>query len=136
MKQQQLTLRIDWGDLDLLGHVNNLAIVGYFQSARVEFASAVGMPVYPGMKFGPIEAATEIQFLKQLHYPGTITVHTVLSAIKNTSVIMEHRIIDDAGNVAAIGKEVIVYFDFVNQCKCPLPESIRKKLSEYLSAGS
>ena len=29
-----LTLRIDWSELDLLGHVNNVAISRYFQAGR------------------------------------------------------------------------------------------------------
>ena len=132
MLEKTLELRIDWGDMDLLGHVNNLAIVGYLQSARVEFSDAVGLRVYPGMEFGPIEAATEVRFLKQLRYPGRVTVHTFVAEIKHTSFILDHRIIDAAGEVAVHGREVIVCFDFVRQEKTPIPEAIRAELRRYL----
>ena len=58
MKAQLLELRIDWSELDLLGHVNNVSIVKYCQAARIIFVTAVGLPLSPGMEFGPIEAAT------------------------------------------------------------------------------
>lgn len=132
MKEQLLTLRIDWRDMDLLGHVNNLAIVSYFQSARVLFSESIGLAAYPGMELGPIEAATQVQFTKQLRYPGQVTVHTTLIEIKNTSFIIEHRIVDDAGDVAAVGREVIVCFDFVKQVKTPIPEAVRAKLEARL----
>ena len=132
MLEKKLTLRIDWRDMDMLGHVNNLAIVSYFQSARVEFSEAVGLRVHPGMTFGPIEAATEVRFLKQLRYPGQVTVCTSVAEIRNTSFVLDHRIIDDAGDLAARGKEVIVCFDFVKQVKTPIPEAIRAELEAYL----
>lgn len=132
MEEQELELRIDWSHLDLLGHVNNLAIVEYFQAARVMLSEKVGLPVFPGMRVGPIEAATEIQFTKQLHYPGKVRVRTSVAEIKNTSFILSHRIYDDVGDVAARGREVIVCFDFGRQVKMPLPEPVRAALSGYL----
>ena len=136
MKEQSLTLRIDWRDMDMLGHVNNLAIVSYFQSARVLFSESVGLAARPGMETGPIEAATQVQFTKQLRYPGQVTVHTKLVEIKNTSFIIEHRITDEAGDVAAVGREVIVCYDFVRQTKMPIPAAVRAKLEAYLPEKS
>jgi acyl-CoA thioester hydrolase len=30
-------IRIDWSEIDLFGHINNLAIMKYVQTARVRF---------------------------------------------------------------------------------------------------
>ncbi|MBR2345348.1 MAG: acyl-CoA thioesterase [Lentisphaeria bacterium] len=132
MNIQKLELRIDWKDQDLLGHVNNLAVIGYFQSARIAICESIGFAPVVGMHYGPIEAATEVQFRKQLHYPGNITVLTGVEKIGNTSFILNHRIVDSSGEVAAYGKEVIVCFDFHKQCKIPVPESVRQQLYKYL----
>ena len=67
---QIFPIRIDWGDLDLLGHVNNIAISRYFQAARVEYCAHIGMKVFPGMPTGPILAASRIQFTAQLFFPA------------------------------------------------------------------
>ena len=136
MKEQTLTLRIDWSDLDLLGHVNNVAIIRYFQSARVVFSEAAGLTVFPGMETGPIEAATEVRFLKQLRFPGTIVVHTSVAEIGTTSFVLDHRIVDEAGDLAAHGREVIVCFDFVRQVKMPIPPRIREKLLPFLPSDA
>ena len=133
MKEQTLTLRIDWSDLDLLGHVNNVAIIRYFQSARVVFSEAAGLKVFPGMETGPIEAATEVRFLKQLRYPGTVTIRTSVAEIGTTSFVLSHRITDEAGDVAVRGREVIVCFDFVRQVKMAIPPGIREKLLPFLA---
>ncbi|MBE6356264.1 MAG: acyl-CoA thioesterase [Lentisphaerae bacterium] len=128
---QKLKLRIDWSDLDLLGHVNNVAIVRYLQAGRVHFMEKIGLPVFPGMKTGPIEAATEIQFRKQLHFPGDIEVQTSVREVKNTSIILNHQICDKDGDVAVSATEVIVHFDFIGQCKIPLTDKIRTQIMEY-----
>ena len=129
---QSFDMDIRWGDLDLLGHVNNLAIVGYFQEARVRFAAMLGIPPHPGMHYGPIEAATAIQFSRQLHYPGRITVKTCVEKIGNTSFTLHHTIFTEDGTVAVSGTEVIVYFDFISQLKTPLSENLRAGLQKYL----
>ena len=136
MNFQKLKLRIDWGDLDLLGHVNNVSIVRYLQAGRVMFMEKIGLPAYAGMKTGPIEAATEIQFRKQLHYPGNVEVRTGVREVKNTSIILEHKVYDDAGDLAVSGMEVIVHFDFVDQCKIPLTDELRENITRYCDSLS
>ena len=125
---QVLKLRIDWGDQDLLGHVNNVSIIRYLQAGRVNFMERIGLPAFLGMKTGPIEAATEIQFRKQLHFPGNVEVHTKVREVKNTSIILDHLIFDDSGELAVSAMEVIVHFDFVRQCKIPLTDDIRDNI--------
>ena len=134
MKRQILKLRIDWGDMDLLGHVNNVAIVRYLQAGRVMFMENIGLPAFVGMKTGPIEAATEIQFRKQLHFPGDVEVRTGVREVKNTSIILDHQIFDASGELAVSAMEVIVHFDFVNQTKIPLTGELRKNIAAYLDS--
>ena len=131
MKAQKLELRIDWGDLDLLGHVNNVSIVRYCQAARLHFITAIDLTPTPGMSFGPIEAAASLQFQHQLHFPGNITIYTTIQEIKHTSFILEHRIFDDQGVQAVYCTEVVVCFDFVNQVKVPIPDRIRANIAAY-----
>jgi acyl-CoA thioesterase FadM len=39
----KLELRIDWSDIDLFGHINNLAILRYVQAARVNYLEIIGL---------------------------------------------------------------------------------------------
>jgi hypothetical protein len=39
----KLELRIDWSEIDLFGHVNNLAILKYIQAARVNYLEKIGL---------------------------------------------------------------------------------------------
>jgi acyl-CoA thioester hydrolase len=39
----KLELRIDWSEIDLFGHVNNLAILKFTQAARVNYLERIGL---------------------------------------------------------------------------------------------
>ena len=38
-----LTLRVDWSEMDLFGHINNVMYAKYIQSARVNFVEKIGI---------------------------------------------------------------------------------------------
>ena len=126
--------RIDWSDLDLLGHVNNLAFSRFFQAARVEYCGHIGLNVYQGMATGPILAATRVQFTAQLFFPGSVRVLTRIGKTGGTSIVMEHALYDDAGTLCAFAEDVVVRYDFKAGTKIPLGEEILGKIADYESA--
>jgi acyl-CoA thioester hydrolase len=112
-------LRIDWSELDVFGHVNNVAFAKYMQAARVNLMDDIGiMKSYHEEKIGFMVAASSIVYLKPLFYPGEIEIETKVKEVKNTSFIIQHWIYDSDNVISAKGEDVIVYFDFnLNQKK-------------------
>ena len=130
-RAQIFQTRIDWSDLDLLGHVNNIAFSRFFQAARVEYCGCVGLNVYQGMTTGPILAASRVQFTAQLFFPGNVRVLTRCRKAGGTSIVLEHALFDDAGTLCAFAEDVVVRFDFVAKTKIPLGDAIREKIASY-----
>lgn len=125
----ELKLRIDWSELDLFEHVNNVMYAKYMQAARVNFMEKVGiMKTYKEQKIGFMVAATSILFYKPLFYPGDISIKTKVKETKNTSFILEHYIYNDDNDLCAKGEDVIVYFDFSKQEKLLLNPGLLKLL--------
>ena len=123
--------RIDWSDLDLLGHVNNIAFSRFFQAARVEYCGHIGLNVYQGMATGPILAASRVQFTAQLFFPGNVRVFTRIKKTGGTSIVLEHALYDDAGTLCAFAEDVVVRFDFKAKKKIPLGDAILGKIAAY-----
>ena len=71
---------IRFGDLDVQGHVNNAVFATYFESGRVTLFRD------PDLGIG-VENATyvlvrqEIDFLRELHWPGDVVVGTALAEV-------------------------------------------------------
>ena len=122
-------LRIDWSDLDALGHVNHLAIMRYIQTARVLYFELLGMSSrVKGLHVGPIMASVGAQFKKQILYPGNVRVLSTIHELKTTSLHMKHYVIDDEDEIAAEGHDVIVMFDFKSNCKHGITDDLRGKI--------
>ena len=125
----KLTLRIDWSEMDLLGHVNNLAILKYAQAARVNYLEGMGlMHSQAAIKIGPILAWTSCQFRKPLFYPGQVTVHSRVDYIKDTSLKMLHEIYNEQGEIAAEIEDIIVLYDFSENTKITIPDEFRERI--------
>ncbi len=127
----KLNLRIDWSDMDLFGHVNNVAYFRYVQASRVNYWELTGVAAsFNETKVGPILLSTSCKFIKPLHYPGNIKVEARIEFLKNTSFGIHHRILNEAGEVVAEAHDVIVNYDFNKNEKTPIQEAFRNAVSE------
>jgi len=127
----KLELRIDWSEIDLFGHVNNLSILQYIQSARVNYLEAIGlMPLNSEIKTGPILASTTCQFRKILFYPGNVTVYSKVDLIKNTSFRIIHEIRNDQNEISAEAHDIIVLYNFEKNSKIIISDEMKKKIAD------
>jgi acyl-CoA thioester hydrolase len=132
----QLELRIDWSELDLFGHVNNVSIMKYFQAARVLYLEKIGlMQSQAETKIGPILASATCQFRKPLHYPGRVVVHCRVDLVKSSSFRIAHRLVDDSGDLAAEAQDIIVLYDFNQGTKTAITGSLRETITRLESTG-
>lgn len=122
----KLSLRIDWSELDIFGHVNNVSYFKYLQAARLNYWEKIGLwQHYEATKLGPMLASATCDFQRPLFYPGSIVIHSAVAFIKNTSFGMTHHILNDKGELAAAGADVMVMYDFNRNEKMPLPSRFR-----------
>lgn len=124
-----LNLRIDWSEMDMYGHVNNVSYFKYVQAARVNYWEQVGITDYhSSTNIGPMLAESKCTFKRPLFYPGTVRIESRVRFIKNTSFGIEHRLFDGEGNIAAEAEDVIVMFDFSKHEKSPFPQDIKQRI--------
>jgi acyl-CoA thioester hydrolase len=125
----ELTLRLDWSELDLFGHINNVSYFKYLQASRLNYWEKLGLTNwFKDHGIGPILASTRCEFRKPLNYPGNITIRVSVAEMRNTSFSLYHQIIDESGDLAAEGFDVVVLFDYRRNEKFPLPEDLRKQV--------
>ncbi|HKL36297.1 MAG TPA: thioesterase family protein [Salegentibacter sp.] len=128
----EIQLRIDWSDLDMYKHVNNISFMRYMQSGRVNFWEASGIyKMYENSNMGTMLVSTHCDFKNSLYYPGKAIVKTKLDFIKNSSFGLKHLILDEANEICAEGKDVVVCYDFDKDKPFRIPQDLREKLSEF-----
>ncbi|MBC8047801.1 MAG: acyl-CoA thioesterase [Fimbriimonadaceae bacterium] len=125
-----LKLRIDWSEMDLFGHINNVMYAKYIQASRVRYVEEIGiMKMLHEDKIGFMLASSSLQYKKPLHYPGEIIVQTRCEFVKNTSFGIHHQILNATNEIAAEAHDVLVMFDFNHNEKITIPDSVKKTIS-------
>ncbi len=128
-KTTDLKIKLDWSEMDLFGHINNVAYFKYVQAARVNYLELAGINTAdPENKLSFAVAASSCQFKKPLFFPGNIVVKTKTDWIKNTSLQLSHTILNNAGEISAEATDVIVLFDYATQTKVNVPKNVRENL--------
>jgi acyl-CoA thioester hydrolase len=127
-----MRMPIRWGDMDMMGHVNNTVYFRYIESARIAWLEEVGgVPDPAGI--GPVIVNAHCSFLKQLKYPGDIEVSTYVGPPGRSSFEVSHEIRlvgpdGQAGAIHAEGGAKVVWVDIAAEKSVPLPDRVRELL--------
>lgn len=124
----RLPIRIDWSEMDLFGHVNNVSYFKYIQAARVNYWETVGISSLKEGGKGPMLLSTSCRFKQPLYYPGNIIIVSSVTFIKNTSFGISHLILNENDEIAAEAEDVIVMYDFNVNEKIQVPADLRSKI--------
>lgn len=127
----ELKLRIDWSEMDLYGHVNNVSFFKYIQAARVNYWEKIGLNHLHNLQnLGPILASTGCQFKKPLFFPGNITIKSKVGFVKTTSFSIQHIILNEQNEIAAEAEDIIVVYDFNKNEKAGIPGFLKESIEK------
>lgn len=124
-----LSIPVAWGEMDALGHVNNVAYFRYLESSRVEYLRRLGFGRLPGGAtpgIGFILQAAQCRFRRSVVYPDTLRVTARCTNIGTDRFTLAHEIISTSLNeTAAVGEGTIVCYDYAKASKVPVPPELR-----------
>lgn len=110
-----------WGDIDGLGHVNNIRYYDYSQEARIWHINAI----LPDTLYTVI-VATSCQYLSEVFYPDTVQVGVRVKKIGKTSITHEFVYHSNTQNkTVATAESVIVLMDKATKQKTPISDELR-----------
>jgi acyl-CoA thioester hydrolase len=126
----EMLIPIRWGDMDVMGHVNNCSYFRYLEAIRVDWTRSIGaMPDPKGD--GTVIVNAFCNFYKQLEYPGDLLVKMYVSDAARTTfetwATMER--LDQPGVIHAAGGATVIWVDSPAQKAKSLPDYIRNIVS-------
>lgn len=134
----QTTLRVPFGDIDWLGHVNNARYLTYFETARAELLYEM-FGEAGGKWLNLIIARAEIDFMSPARWNENLQVKIRPISIGRTSWVYEYEI--EAENfgkekgtkrVIAKGKTIQVSYDYERRQPAPISKDLREILSKQI----
>lgn len=125
--------QLRWGDMDLLGHVNNVVYANYLQEARIDMLFVHPPKEGAGeLAEGVVVARQEIDYLKPLVFrPEPVRVESWVSRVGTSSYTLGAEIRDDDA-VYVRASTVLVAVDFQTGASRPIREDERLVLETFL----
>ena len=118
---------IRWGDMDAMGHVNNIVYFRYMEQARIEWVEGLMAARATEGTVPIVIVNASCTFLLPLVYPGEVEVRMLLGDAGRTSVGSYYEIRMNDRKYAE-GAAKIVWLDPVTGRPAPLPEVIAAPL--------
>lgn len=131
-----IEIPIAWGEMDALGHVNNVVYFRYLESARVAYLRRLGwLDREPSTRSGFILQSVQARFRRPLAYPDVVRVTSRLASIESDRFTLEHEVISrDLADVAAIGKGTVVAYNYAIGSKIPIERELRSAIERLESS--
>jgi acyl-CoA thioester hydrolase len=131
-----LTIPVAWGEMDAMGHVNNIVYLRWFESARIAYFERLGWLEGGRVRgLGPILHSTQARFRAPVAWPDTVRAGARVSEVGEDRFTMLYEVRSEKlDRVAAEGSGIVVCYDYARGVKTALPDDLKRRISE-LEAG-
>ncbi len=131
MSSYELKFRVPFGDVDMMGHVNNARYLTYFETARTGLLLQ-SFGNFPRGRLGVIIAHAEIDYQTPAKWNDELTVKVKPTSLGNKSFVYEYEILNQENKLVATGKTVQVTYDYDKGESIPVPELARTILQKQI----
>lgn len=127
----QVQQNTEFGDMDALGHVNNLAVARFYESTRARWQLDIfGQDLYKKNNKSTIVLVEVLtRYIDEIHYPETLSLSTGIKHIGNSSYICSQAIFR-GDHCVGYCEATLVHI--INSKPATLTDAVRAGLSRYL----
>ena len=125
--------RLRFNDTDRLGHVNNAVFAVMLEQGRSELVLEAGLPI-ESEEAALVIVRLELEFLREMAWPGTVTIETEVARLGNRSFTLRQRLASDS-ELCARAVTVLVVMDRAARRALPLDGEWRDSLTRWLAGA-
>lgn len=115
--------KLRFADTDKQGHINNAVYSTFYETGRSEtFEQARKGGDTTGCEF--VIAQVTIQYLEEMHWPGTVEVGSRIKRIGNSSLVLEQAVFQN-GKLCSKGESVCVQINTASRKSQPFDDTTR-----------
>jgi acyl-CoA thioester hydrolase len=119
---------IRWGDMDAMGHVNNVTYFRFMEQARISWFDRLVPERKAWKSNGIVIVNASCNFRRAMTYPGTVEVKLYNARPGGSSVATYYELSIES-EIYADGAAVVVFIDMKSQKPIRIPEEVRALLS-------
>ena len=125
--------RVRFGDLDAMGHLNNVEFLRFFETARIDFLGTLAPEHSPTSRaeFGWIFAECHITYRAPAVFDDRVRVFVEPGDLRRSSLRLDFQMVAERdGRLVAEGYGVLVGYDYATGLAQPVPEALRARLEQ------
>jgi acyl-CoA thioester hydrolase len=133
----KLTIEVPYGDIDAMGHLNNVAYLKYLETARQKYwMSMLGSTDFWDVDF--VVAHSEIDYRSSVSMGEVLEIEIHVSRMGASSFDFAYvvRRANGSGDLVAEAKTTQVAFDWKSRAKKPLSEERRRQIEAFERQGA
>jgi acyl-CoA thioester hydrolase len=130
----QLPMELRFADLDPLRHLNNVAVAGLYEEARVRFLDGSGVRDQLEPKHWFVIAELTVQYLAEGFYPDPVVLGTGVLRVGASSFTLAHALFQK-GRCIGTSDGVLVHVNRLEGAARKLPDAARALLLEHSLLG-
>jgi acyl-CoA thioester hydrolase len=126
-------IKVAWGDMDALGHVNNVSYFRYFETARIDFLAQTNLlAILADPSHSPVLRDTHAHYKRPVVFPDTLIIGTYITDIKSDRFTMRYEAYSESQQaVCTTGYANVVMFNMHTSQKSPIPANMMDVLKQY-----
>lgn len=128
-----LEVRVHWGDMDAMQHVNNIIYLKWVESTRLLLFEQLMKGETAGVaEIGPILAWSDIKYIAPVVYPDTVKIDFDIVRLKEDRLECQAHLYSTAQNrLVAISKNTIKAYNIKKLKKAEIPSNWISQLREH-----
>ena len=130
----KLSIEVPYGDIDAMGHLNNVAYLRYLEWARQKYWLTMrGSSDFWDIDF--VVARTEIDYRSSVEMGEVLEIDVRVSRMGSSSFDFSYAVRAGDGRLVAEAKTTQVSFDWARRSKKPLSEERRGEIEAFEAEG-
>jgi acyl-CoA thioesterase FadM len=121
-----------FADVDANGHINNGAFLQLLENARVSYMRTIVRSGLP--RFRVVVGRLEIDFKRQMFYPGRATACARLLEVHQRKCVIGHGLFDGDGNCTAVLKAIMVSLNEETYRSVAFDPMVRAALEKFAAS--
>ncbi len=128
----QYSLAMRWGEMDALGHLNNVHYFRYFEQVRISWFNSFD-PTLMNQRSGPLLIRTTAVYHLPIVHPATLEIKLFAGPPGRSSFSTYYEVTlagEPEEKIYTEGEAVLVWADYTIGRSIELPESVRQLLPD------
>ena len=129
--RHKLPVEIRFNDIDMFGHINNTIYLQFFDQGKYAYFRQFMDGPFGSTPTAPVVANINVDFHAPSHIDDRLTVCTAITAIYDSSMIMDQIIVDEKGNIKCSARTVMVNIDMHKGIPTTVDDTWRNNINTY-----